>query len=71
MHLYTGGKEIVLRKVFSLKKINTETAYNFSIVFNRLIDFRIEVKSKSFLNNASKYSIQKSIRDLVNVKHTI
>ncbi len=71
MHLDTGGKEIVFRKVFSSKKINKETAYNSSIIFSQLIDFRIEGKSKSFLYNASKYGIQKSIRDLVNVKHTI
>ncbi len=71
MHLYTGGKEMVLRKVFSLKKIKNETAFNFSIIYSQLIDFRIEGKSKSFLYNASKYGIQKSIRDLVNVKHTI
>ena len=71
MHLDTGGKEIVLKKVFSLKKIKNKTAYNSSIIFSQLIDFKIEVKSKSFLSNFSKYGIQKSIRDLVNVKHTI
>ena len=71
MHLDTGDKEIVLRKVFPLKKIKNKTAYNFSIIFSQLIDFRLEGKSKSFLYNASKYGTQKSIRDLVNVKHTI
>ena len=71
MHLDTGGKEIVFRKVFSPKKINSETAYNFSIIFSQLIDFRIDGKSKSFLHNTSNYGVQKSIRDLVNVKHTI
>ena len=71
MHLDTGGKKIVLRKVFSLKKINNKTAYNFSIIFSQLIDFRIDGKSKSFLHNALNYGFQKSIRDLVNVKHTI
>jgi hypothetical protein len=45
MHLDTGGKEIVLRKVFSLKKIKNKTANNFSIIFSQLIDFRIEGKS--------------------------
>ena len=58
MHLDTGGIEIVFRKVFSLKKINNETAYNFSIFLSQLIDLRVEGKSKSFLHIASKYSIQ-------------
>ncbi len=71
MHLDTGGKEIVFRKVFSLKKIKNETGYNFSIIFSQLLDFKLEGKSKSFLYNASKYGIQKSIRVLVNVKHSI
>lgn len=71
MHLDTGGIEIIFRKVFSLKKINKETAYNFSIILSQLIDLRVEGKSKSFLHIASKYSIQKSIRDLVNVEHTV
>jgi len=71
MHLDTGGIEIIFRKVFSLKKINKETAYNFSIILSQLIDLRVEGKSKSFLHIASKYGIQKSIRDLVNVEHTV
>jgi len=58
MHLDTGGKEIALRKVFFLKKINKETDYNFSIILSQLIDLRVEEKSKSFLHNASKYGIQ-------------
>jgi len=71
MHLETGGNEIVFRKVFSSKKINVETAYDSPIIFSQQIKIRIEGKSKSFLHNASKYNTQKSIRDLVNVKHTI
>ena len=55
MHLDTGGKEIVFRKIFSPKKINTETAYNSSIIFCQLIEFRIREKSKSFLHNVSEY----------------
>jgi hypothetical protein len=58
MHLDTGGKEIVFRNIFSLKKINTETANNSSIIFGQLINFRIEGKSKSFMNNVSHYGIQ-------------
>ncbi len=56
MHLDTGGKEIDFSKVFSPKKIKTETTYYSSIIFDQLIDFRIEGKSKSFLHNVSKYS---------------
>jgi len=52
MHLVTGGKEIVFRKVFSSKKINIETAYDSSIIFSQQIEFRMEGKSKSFLHNA-------------------
>ena len=55
MHLDTGGKEIVFRKVFSPKKINSETAYNSSIIFYQLIDHRIRGKSKSLLHNTSEY----------------
>ena len=55
MHLDTGGKEIVFRKVFSPKKINSETAYNSSIIFYQLIDHRIRGKSKSVLHNSSEY----------------
>ncbi len=58
MHLDTGGIEIVFRKVFSLKKINKETAYNFSIILSQLIDLKVKEKSKSFLHNVSKYGIQ-------------
>jgi hypothetical protein len=56
MHLDTGCKEIVFRKVFSPKKIKTETTYYYLIIFSQLIDLRIEGKSKSFLHNVSKYS---------------
>jgi len=42
MHLDTGGKEIVFSKIFSTKKINTESAYNSSIFFTQLVGFRIE-----------------------------
>ncbi len=55
MHLDTGGKEIVFRKIFSPKKINTETTYYYSIIFNQLIKFRIMGKSKSLLHNTSEY----------------
>ncbi len=58
MLLDTGGREIVFRKVFSPKKINKKTVYISSTIFGQIVDFRIEGKSKSFLNNASKYSIQ-------------
>ena len=57
MHLDTGGKEIALRKVFSLKKINKETDFNFSIILSQLIDLGVGGKSKSFLHNASIYGI--------------
>jgi hypothetical protein len=56
MHLDTGGKEIVFRNIFSLKKIKTETTYYYLIIFGQLIDLRIEGKSKSFLHNVSKYN---------------
>lgn len=56
MHLDTGGKEIVFRKVFSPKKINSETSYNSSIIFCQLIEFRVRGKSKSFPHNSSEYS---------------
>jgi len=55
MHLDTGGKEIVFRKVFSPKKINTETTYNSSIISYQLVEFRVRGKSKSSLHNASEY----------------
>ena len=71
MHLYTGDTKIVFRKVFSPKIINKEAAYKSSTIFDQLVDFRIEGESKTILYYASKYSVQKSIRDLVNVKHTI
>jgi hypothetical protein len=56
MHLDTGCKEIVFRKVFSPKKIKTETTYYYLIIFSQLINLRIEGKSKSFLHNVSKHS---------------
>ena len=55
MHLDTGGKEIVFRKVFSPKKIYTETTYNSSIISYQLIDQRIRGKSKSFLHTVSEH----------------
>ena len=60
MHLDTGGKEIVFRKIFSPKKINTETTYNSSIIFYSLIEFRVRGKSKSFLHNDSEYGSSKN-----------
>jgi hypothetical protein len=56
MPLDTGGKEIVFKKVFSPKKIKIETTYNSSIIFYRLIEFRVRGKFKSFLHNVSMYS---------------
>ncbi len=58
MHLDTGDTEIVLRKNFSLKKINTKIASTSSIIINQQIEIIIEVKSKSFLYNVSYNSIQ-------------
>ena len=55
MHLDTGGKEIVFSKVFSPKKIKTETTYYSFIIFRQLIDLRIEGKSKSFMYSVSEY----------------
>jgi hypothetical protein len=55
MHLDTGCKEIVFRKVFSPKKIKTETTYYYLIIFSQLIDLRIEGKSKSFKYSVSEY----------------
>ena len=54
MHLDTGDTEIVLRKYFSLKKINIKIASTSSIIINQQVEIIIEGKSKSFLNNASK-----------------
>jgi hypothetical protein len=71
MHLDTGGKEIVFINVFSSKTIKTETTCNSLIIFRKLIDFRMERISKSFLYNISKYGTQYSLKDLVNVKHTL
>ena len=56
MHLDTGGKEIVFRKVFSPKKIKTETTYYYLIISSQLIDLRTEGESKSF-----KYSVQSMV----------
>jgi len=58
MHLDTGGNEIVFSTIFSPKKINTKTISKTSIVLSQLMAFRMEGKSKSFLNNVSKYGIQ-------------
>jgi hypothetical protein len=55
MHLDTGGKEIVFRKVFSSKKIKTEINYNSSIIFSQLIDHKLRGKSKSLQHNTSEY----------------
>ena len=55
MHLDTGGNEIVFSKVFSPKKIKTETTYYSFIIFRQLIDLRIEGKSKSFMYSVSEY----------------
>ena len=54
MHLDTGRKEIVFIKVFSPKKINSETSYNPSIIYYQLIDFRVRGKSKSLLHTVSE-----------------
>ena len=62
MHLDTGGKEIVFRKVFSPKKINTETTYYYSIIFNQLIDLIIKGKSKSLLHNVSEHGSSKNYK---------
>ena len=56
MHLDTGCKEIVFRKVFSPKKIKTETTYYYLIISSQLIDLRTEGESKSF-----KYSVQSMV----------
>jgi len=48
MHLDTGDKEIVLKKIFSLKKIKNETAYNSSTIFSQLTDFRIRGNPNHF-----------------------
>jgi hypothetical protein len=58
MHLDTGGKEIFFSKVFSHKKIQTETTYNSSFFFSQLIDFSIEGESKSFMYSVTQYSNQ-------------
>ena len=55
MHLDTGGKEIVFIKVFSPKKINSETSYNSSIIFYQLIEFIVRGDSNSSLHIASEY----------------
>jgi hypothetical protein len=56
MHLDTGGNEIVFSKIFSPKKIKTETNYYLLIYISQLIDFKIEGKSKSFMYSVSEYS---------------
>ena len=55
MHLDSGGKEIVFRKVFSLKKIKTETDYYSLNIICQLIDIRMGRKSKSFKFCVSEY----------------